>query len=114
MSERSEMGREGERQVTGRLASTLMKKSYQVAQVHPLVCLALLIVAGAAAIPYGKPAHLQPTVNAPHMVSAPQGLQLRQDLTLLSTMPSKPARTKSRAAVPPVPPSPTGPPNAPV
>jgi len=115
MSDRRAMGKEEERQAKARLASTFFKKSYHLAQVHPLVCLALLLIAGAAAVPYGKTAHAQHTMNAPRLLAAPQSTQSRQTFSLLSTMPAKPARAKSRpAAAPPVPPSPTGPPNAPV
>ena len=115
MSDSRRMGRKEGRQDRGRTASTFLKKSYHVAQVHPLVCLALLLVAGAAAVPYGKFAHPQHTSNAPHLPSATQIAQPRQDFSLLSTLPAKPAATKSRpAAVAPLPPTPTGPPNAPV
>src|SRR5579864_3254863 len=115
MSERTEKGKDMELQVRSRWASTYLKKSYHAAQVHPLVCLALLMIAGAVAVPYGKSSHAQRAMNAPRVLAAPQSLQLRQNFSLSSTMPAKPARAKSRPApVPPVPPSPTGPPNAPV
>src|ERR1700693_4565394 len=115
MSEPSEMRKEEKHPVRSRLASDFFKKSYHVAQVHPLVSLALLLIAGAAAVPYGKTAHAKHALNAPRVLAAPQSSQPRQNFSLLSTMPAKPARAKSRPApVPPVPPSPTGPPNAPV
>jgi hypothetical protein len=102
-------------QTKARLARNVSKKSFQVAQVHPLVCLALLFIAGAAAIPHGKPAHSQTKLNATQSFSAPQSPQPRQGSSLLSAAPAKPAPKNSRLpVVPPLPTTPTGPPNAPV
>jgi IPT/TIG domain-containing protein/centrosomal CEP192-like protein/uncharacterized protein DUF4082 len=97
------------------LARKVSRESFNAAQAHPIVSLGLLLLLGAALVPYGKPAHLRQNLNVTSAQPALQPRQAASHLSLVSAAPAGPPRKNPRpAAARPAPQAPTGPPNTPV
>lgn len=114
MANDSEMRKESVSRTKSQWVRVFWEKPLQAALVHPLACLAVLLLAGAVAIPYSKPAHSQQKLIASRTLFATQSAQPPQKLSLLTAAAVSPAMRKAQPAASPRPQTPTGPPNAPV